>query len=86
LLGRGFSPPRDLDFAGVGLIPFSLEASGVWGPAARRFFAKCLYLADDDRDIDVYPTYHLSCLVFGSWFFILVGFIVFIVGTSAFIY
>eukprot|EP01046_Picozoa_sp_COSAG06_P099948 COSAG06_NODE_46066_length_349_cov_7.264000_1_plen_44_part_01 len=33
------------------VIPFSLEASGVWGPAARRFFAKCLYLADDDRDI-----------------------------------
>ena len=40
--------------AGVKFIPFSLEASGVWGPAARRFFAKCLYLADDDRDIDVY--------------------------------
>jgi hypothetical protein len=40
--------------AGVEFIPFSLEASGVWGPAARRFFAKCLYLADDDRDIDVY--------------------------------
>ena len=51
--------------------------------AARRFFAKCLYLADDDRDIDVYPTYYLPCLVLGSWFFILVGFIV---GTSAFIY
>jgi hypothetical protein len=46
--------------AGVEFIPFSLEASGVWGPAARRFFAKCLYLADDDRDIDVYPTYYLG--------------------------
>ena len=44
-------------------IPFSLEASGVWGPAARRFFAKCLYLADDDRDIDVY---HWSSAKFSS--------------------
>ena len=57
--------------AGVEFIPFSLEASGVWGPAARRFFAKCLYLADDDRDIDVYPTYYLPCLVLGSWFLVL---------------
>ena len=48
--------------AGVEFIPFSLEASGVWGPAARRFFAKCLYLADDDRDIDVY---HWSSLAPG---------------------
>jgi hypothetical protein len=47
--------------AGVEFVPFSLEASGVlvWGPASRRFFAKCLYLADDDRDIGVYPTYYL---------------------------
>ena len=49
--------------AGVEFIPFSLEASGVWGPAARRFFAKCLYLADDDRDIDVY---HWSSAKFSS--------------------
>ena len=47
----------------VEFIPFSLEASGVWGPAARRFFAKCLYLADDDRDIDVY---HWSSAKFSS--------------------
>ena len=44
-------------------IPFSLEASGVWGPAARRFFVKCLYLADGDRDIDVY---HWSSAKFSS--------------------
>jgi hypothetical protein len=33
------------------------------GASARRFFAKCLYLADDDRDIDVY---HWSSAKFSS--------------------
>jgi hypothetical protein len=44
----------------VEFAPFSLEAGEVWGPAARRFWAKCLYLAGDDRDIDVYPTCYWS--------------------------
>ena len=34
--------------------PFSIEAGGVWGPAARRFFKECIALANDDRDIDLY--------------------------------
>ena len=58
-----FPQVPSLTCAGVEFIPFSLEASGVWGPAARRFFAKCLYLADDDRDIDVY---HWSSAKFSS--------------------
>ena len=35
---------------------FSIEAGGVWGPAARRFFKECIALANDDRDIDLYLT------------------------------
>ena len=35
-------------------MPFSVEAGGVWGPAARRFFKECIALANDDRDIDLY--------------------------------
>ena len=31
-----------------------IQAGGVWGPAAKRFFRECLALADDDRDIDLY--------------------------------
>eukprot|EP01046_Picozoa_sp_COSAG06_P015984 COSAG06_NODE_1043_length_10979_cov_54.806250_3_plen_107_part_00 len=48
LLHRAGSAPAGAEFT-----PFSLEASGVRGPTSRRFFAKCLYLADDDRDIGV---------------------------------
>ena len=39
---------------GVEFVPFSIEAGGVWGPAARKFFRECLALADDDRDIDLH--------------------------------
>ena len=39
---------------GVEFVPFSIEAGGVWGPAAQKFFRECLALADDDRDIDLY--------------------------------
>ena len=39
---------------GVEFVPFSIEAGGVWGPAAEKFFRECLALADDDRDIDLY--------------------------------
>ena len=39
---------------GVEFVPFSIEAGGVWGPAAKKFFRECLALADDDRDIDLY--------------------------------
>ena len=41
---------RDVDF-----IPFSIEAGGVWGPAAQKFFKLCASKADNvDRDIDLY--------------------------------
>ena len=33
----------------------SLEAGGVWGPAAKRFFTRCVAQADNqDRDVDLY--------------------------------
>jgi len=50
----------------VEFVPFSIEAGGVWGPAARKFFRECLALADDDRDIDLY---HWSSTRFSrAWF------------------
>ena len=45
---------RDMSAGGVEFVPFSIEAGGVWGPAAKKFFRECLALADDDRDIDLY--------------------------------
>ena len=45
---------RNLVAGGVEFVPFSIEAGGVWGPAAQKFFRECLALADDDRDIDLY--------------------------------
>ena len=45
---------QELSACGVDFVPFSIEAGGVWGPAAKRFFRECLALADDDRDIDLY--------------------------------
>ena len=38
----------------VEFVPFSIEAGGAWGPAARKFFDDCLKLADSDRDADLY--------------------------------
>ena len=39
----------------VEFVPFSLEAGGVWGPAAKRFFKRCVAQADNqDRDVDLY--------------------------------
>lgn len=38
-----------LSAGGVEFVPFSIEAGGVWGPAARKFFEKCVALANDDR-------------------------------------
>ena len=36
-------------------VPFSLEAGGVWGPAAKQFFKRCAAQADNqDRDVDLY--------------------------------
>ena len=36
-------------------VPFSIEASGVWGPAATRFFAEAaFYNHYNNRDIDRY--------------------------------
>ena len=45
---------EELSAGGVEFVPFSIEAGGVWGPAARKFFRECVALADDDRDIDLY--------------------------------
>ena len=39
----------------VEFVPFSIEAGGVWGPAAQQFFNVCVSKADNaDRDIDLY--------------------------------
>ena len=48
----------------VKFIPFSLEAGGVWGPAAKKFFKQCVSQADNqDRDVDLY---HWSSAKFES--------------------
>ena len=48
----------------VEFVPFSLEAGGVWGPAAKRFFKRCVAQADNqDRDVDLY---HWSSAKFAS--------------------
>ena len=50
----------------VEFVPFSIEAGGAWGPAARKFFVECLKLADGDRDVDLY---HWSSAKFSStWY------------------
>jgi hypothetical protein len=50
----------------VEFVPFSIEAGGVWGPAAQKFFRECLALANDDRDVDLY---HWSSTRFSrAWF------------------
>ena len=56
----------ELSAGGVEFVPFSIEAGGVWGPAARKFFRECVALADDDRDVDLY---HWSSTRFSrAWF------------------
>ena len=48
----------------VQFVPFSLEAGGVWGPAAKKFFKQCASQADNqDRDVDLY---HWSSAKFES--------------------
>ena len=48
----------------VKFVPFSLEAGGVWGPAAKKFFKQCASQADNqDRDVDLY---HWSSAKFES--------------------
>ena len=47
----------------VEFVPFSIEAGGVWGPAARTYFGDCLELADGDRNVDLY---HWSSAKFSS--------------------
>ena len=50
----------------VRFVPFSIEAGGVWGPAAQGFFDECLKLADSDRNVDLY---HWSSAKFSStWY------------------
>ena len=50
----------------VKFVPFSIEAGGVWGPAAQGFFKECLKLADSDRNVDLY---HWSSAKFSStWY------------------
>ena len=38
----------------VEFVPFSIEAGGAWGPAAKRFFNECLELADGGHNVDLY--------------------------------
>jgi hypothetical protein len=39
----------------IEFVPFSMEAGGVWGPAAQKFFNDCASKADNlDRDIGLY--------------------------------
>eukprot|EP01044_Picomonas_judraskeda_P021818 COSAG03_NODE_5243_length_1299_cov_196.139167_2_plen_151_part_01 len=52
--GEAIERRRHLSAGGVEFVPFSIEAGGVWGPAAQKFFRDCVALADDDRDIDLY--------------------------------
>ena len=53
-------------FKEVEFVPFSIEAGGVWGPAATGFFNLCLKLADSDRNVDLY---HWSSGQFSStWY------------------
>ena len=48
----------------VKFVPFSLEAGGVWGLAAERFFKRCVAQLDNqDRDVDLY---HWSSAKFES--------------------
>ena len=42
------------------------RGSGVWAPAARKFSATRLYLADDDRDIGVFHWHSTGVLEFGT--------------------
>ena len=50
----------------VKFVPFSIEAGGVWGPAAQGFFNECLKLAGSDRNVDLY---HWSSAKFSStWY------------------
>eukprot|EP01046_Picozoa_sp_COSAG06_P024147 COSAG06_NODE_1952_length_7992_cov_4.274294_11_plen_113_part_00 len=55
--GKTFLPLANsygLDHACARFVPFSLEAGGVWGPAARKFFRTCTAVAGGDRGIDLY--------------------------------
>ena len=57
---------RALSTNEVQFVPFSIEAGGAWGPAARRFFEDCLELADSERNVDLY---HWSSAKFSStWY------------------
>ena len=57
---------REVSTKAVEFVPFSIEAGGAWGPAARRFFNECLELADGERNVDLY---HWSSAKFSStWY------------------
>ena len=57
---------REVSAHDVEFVPFSIEAGGVWGPAARKFFTDCSELADSDRNVDLY---HWSSAKFSStWY------------------
>ena len=60
--GTGYAGSRTVH--NVKFVPFSLEAGGVWGPAAKKFFKQCASQADNqDRDVDLY---HWSSAKFES--------------------
>ena len=57
---------RAMSAKDVEFVPFSIEAGGAWGPAAKRFFNECLELAGGERNVDLY---HWSSAKFSStWY------------------
>ena len=64
--GDAIDRRRAMSTKEVEFVPFSIEAGGAWGPAARRFFNECLELADGERNVDLY---HWSSAKFSStWY------------------
>ena len=62
--GQAIARRQEESVHNVKFVPFSLEAGGVWGPAAKKFFKQCASQADNqDRDVDLY---HWSSAKFES--------------------
>ena len=62
--GEAIARRQEESVHNVKFVPFSLEAGGVWGPAAKKFFKQCASQADNqDRDVDLY---HWSSAKFES--------------------
>ena len=53
--GEAIQRRQDIAAAHVSFVPFSIEAGGVWGPAAKAFFEEAaFYNHYNERDIDRY--------------------------------